>query len=119
MRFTVGDHSARHVRRILRHYLVQWGMPDLADDAGLALTELLANVHHHVPDRRCALLIERSPSGLRVEVRDGSPGLPSLRRAASDDERGRGLALVDAVVHKWGVEQSGSSGKTIWFECQV
>nr|WP_242335407.1 ATP-binding protein [Streptomyces formicae] len=118
MRFTVGDHSARHVRRILRHYLTQWGMPSLADDAALALTELLTNVHRHVPDRRCALLIERSPTGLRVEVHDSSPALPRPHRASPDDESGRGLAVLDAVVHKWGVAQTGSPGKTVWFECR-
>lgn len=118
MRFTVGAHSARHVRRILRSYLGLWGMPGLADDASLALTELLANVARHVPDRRCALLIERGPEGVRVEVRDESPVLPRLLSASSEDESGRGLALLDAVVHTWGVSQTGAPGKTVWFECR-
>ncbi|MFJ6948899.1 ATP-binding protein [Streptomyces wuyuanensis] len=118
MRFTVGAHSARHVRRILRSYLGLWGMPGLADDASLALTELLANVVRHVPDRRCALLIERGPDGVRVEVRDESPVLPRLLGSSPEDESGRGLALVDAVVHKWGVSQTGAPGKTVWFECR-
>ncbi|AWK08339.1 hypothetical protein SSP531S_56720 [Streptomyces spongiicola] len=119
MRFTVGDHSARHVRRILRHYLALWGLPELADDASLALTELLGNVHDHVPGRRCGLLIERGPSGLRVEVRDECPALPVPRRAAPGEESGRGLALLDAVVHKWGVSRTGGPGKTVWFECRA
>ncbi|MFG2758416.1 ATP-binding protein [Streptomyces wuyuanensis] len=118
MRFTVGAHSARHVRRILRSYLGLWGMPGLADDASLALTELLANVVRHVPDRRCALLIERGPEGVRVEVRDESPVLPRLLGSSPEDESGRGLALVDAVVHKGGVSQTGAPGKTVWFECR-
>ncbi|MGW7364909.1 ATP-binding protein [Streptomyces sp. NPDC054841] len=118
MHFTVGDHSARHVRRILRSYLTLWGMAGLADDAALALTELLANVVHHVPDRRCALVIERCPAGVRVEVRDEFPALPRMLSASPDAEKGRGLALLDAVVHKWGVEQSGAPGKTVWFECR-
>ncbi|MFE3496178.1 ATP-binding protein [Streptomyces sp. NPDC059169] len=119
MRFTVGNHSARHVRRILRSYLALWGMPELADAAGLALTELLANVHRHVPDRRCALLIERCPVGVRVEVRDEFPPLPRVLVPSPDEEQGRGLALLDAVVHTWGVAQSGSPGKTVWFECRT
>ncbi|SDN20212.1 Histidine kinase-like ATPase domain-containing protein [Streptomyces wuyuanensis] len=118
MRFTVGAHSARHVRRILRSYLDLWGMPGLVDDASLALTELLANVVRHVPDRRCALLIERGPEGVRVEVRDESPVLPRLLSASPEDESGRGLALLGAVVHKWGVSQTGAPGKTVWFECR-
>ncbi|MFF4233733.1 ATP-binding protein [Streptomyces sp. NPDC001820] len=116
MRFTVGEHSARHVRRIVRSYLGVWGMPELSDAAELAVTELLANVVRHVPGRHCGLLILRHPEGLRVEVSDRAPGLPLARDAGGDEESGRGLALLDAVVDKWGVETRPGPGKTVWFE---
>jgi anti-sigma regulatory factor (Ser/Thr protein kinase) len=116
MRFTVGEHSARHIRRIVRSYLGVWGMPELTDAAELAVTELLANVVRHVPDRHCGLLILRHPEGLRVEVTDRAPGLPLARDAGADEESGRGLALLDAVVDKWGVETRRGPGKTVWFE---
>jgi hypothetical protein len=35
--------------------------------------------------------------------------------AAGDDEGGRGLALVDALATRWGVDADGA-GKSVWFE---
>ncbi|WP_425264409.1 hypothetical protein [Streptomyces atriruber] len=37
------------------------------------------------------------------------------RSAGGDDETGRGLALLDAVSLRWGVEQVPNS-KTVWCE---
>ncbi|MGP3925442.1 ATP-binding protein [Streptomyces sp. 8N616] len=121
MRCTVGEHSARDVRRIVRSYLSLWNMKELADAAELAVTELLANVIRHVPDRRCTVLVLRRPGGLRVEVSDGSPEKPVVRCADSAvealDAGGRGLALLAAVVDAWGVLPTADGGKTVWFEC--
>lgn len=117
--FALGEHSARHLRRILRLYLTGWGLLDVADAAELALTELVANVVRHVPGRRCQTLIILLPGrGVRVEISDASPRLP--RTVAGDvlDEGGRGLLLVEAVTDGWGVELRGDGrGKTVWFEC--
>ncbi|MFD7033440.1 ATP-binding protein [Streptomyces sp. NPDC059917] len=117
MGFTVGAHSARHMRRILRMLLARWELAALADAAELALTELVANVVRHVPGRGCAVVILLRPRGLRVEVEDGSPSPP---RAPGDvrplAEDGRGLLLVDAVTDRWGTEGT-ATGKTVWFEC--
>jgi anti-sigma regulatory factor (Ser/Thr protein kinase) len=55
MRLTVGEHAPRHIRRIVRSFLEEWRMPELSDAVELGVTELLANVVRHVPDRRCAL----------------------------------------------------------------
>ncbi|MET7568733.1 ATP-binding protein [Streptomyces sp. NPDC005492] len=118
MRLTVGEHSARHIRRIVRSFLLEWGMPELSDAVELAMTELLANVVRHVPDRRCALLLLRLPTGMRVEVSDGSSELPDLHAELdTESENGRGLVLLDAVTDKWGVTRTAGGGKTVWFEC--
>ncbi|MFJ3619862.1 ATP-binding protein [Streptomyces iakyrus] len=118
MRLTVGSHAPRHVRRIVRSFLEEWHMPELSDAVELGVTELLANVVRHVPDRRCALLLLRQPAGVRVEVSDGSDQLP-LAPASWDEEseNGRGLLLLDAVAAKWGVSPWSEGGKTVWFEC--
>ncbi|MEV8564530.1 ATP-binding protein [Streptomyces sp. NPDC051322] len=117
--FALGEHSARHLRRILRLYLTGWGLLEVADAAELALTELIANVVRHVPGRRCQTLIfPLHAGGVRVEVADGCPQLP--RAVAGDElgEGGRGLLLVDAVTDRWGVEERPDGcGKTVWFEC--
>ncbi|MGW2819924.1 ATP-binding protein [Streptomyces sp. NPDC001443] len=118
MRLTVGAHSARHIRRIARSCLAEWGLPHLTDTVELALTELVANVVRHVPDRRCTIALLRQPAGVRVEVTDGSarPPLPQ-GDVRPDAESGRGLALLDALVDKWGVDLTPEDGKTVWFEC--
>lgn len=55
----------------------------------------VANVVRHVPDRRCTLLLLRQASGVRVEVTDSSPQLPSTpAELLTDAESGRGLALT-------------------------
>ncbi|APE21302.1 ATP-binding protein [Streptomyces venezuelae] len=118
MRFTVGEHSAGHMRRILRMFLTRWELDRLADAAGLALTELVANVVRHVPGRHCAVLILREPYGLRVEVADAVPGAVHAKAADPLDAGGRGLVLVEAVTDRWGVDER-ADGKTVWFECDA
>ncbi|MFF9566309.1 ATP-binding protein [Streptomyces sp. NPDC014685] len=116
----MGEHSARHLRRILRLYLTDWGLLEVAGTAELALTELIANVVRHVPGRRAQTLIFLLPTGgVRVEVTDGCPELPRVAEGASAlAEGGRGLLLVDAITDKWGVEpRRDGTGKTVWFEC--
>ncbi|MET9377112.1 ATP-binding protein [Streptomyces sp. NPDC003035] len=116
MGFTVGEHSAGHMRRILRMFLTRWDLAHLTDAAELALTELVANVVRHVPGRRCTVLILREPHALRVEVTDTTPGPLYAKAADPLAETGRGLTLVEAVTDRWGVEPS-ADGKTVWFEC--
>ncbi|MER6097292.1 ATP-binding protein [Streptomyces sp. NPDC001728] len=118
MAFTVGDHSAGHMRRILHMFLTRWELGHLSDPATLALTELVANVVRHVPGRRCSVLILREPYGLRVEVSDEVPGAVYAKVPAPLDEGGRGLVLVEAVTDRWGVDER-ADGKRVWFECDA
>lgn len=120
MSLTVGAHSARHIRRIVRSLLDEWELAELTDAVELGVTELVANVVRHVPDRRCVLLVLRSAAGVRVEVADSSSQPPSVPEELSPEaEGGRGLLLLDAVVDKWGVGPAVDGGKTVWFECAM
>ncbi|GAA3084130.1 hypothetical protein GCM10020254_30660 [Streptomyces goshikiensis] len=57
---------------------------------------------------------------LRLEVSDAGSGRPELRHPGADDERGRGLRLVDELSHRWGVsERAGGIGKTVWSELKA
>ena len=127
MNFTLGDHSARHLRYILRTYLDSWGMSELTDSATLALTELVANVVRHVPDRRATVLLLRRPGGVRVEVADTEPQVPKFSTAVDNfgalADGGRGLLIVEAVTDRWGwyrmPTHPARTGKTVWFECDA
>ncbi|GAA4001255.1 hypothetical protein GCM10022384_55220 [Streptomyces marokkonensis] len=118
--FAVGEHSARHLRRILRLYLVRSGLRDLADAAELALTELVANVVRHVPGRRCRVCFLLQPGGVRVEVADHCAELPARTAGDPHGDSGRGLVTVAAVTDRWGVTpRPDGPGKTVWFECRL
>ncbi|MEU9302878.1 ATP-binding protein [Streptomyces sp. NPDC048269] len=119
MGFTVNEHSARHMRRVLRMMLASWGHGGLTHAAELALTELVANVVRHVPGRDCSVLMLCRPGGVRVEVSDGCPSPPRLARDGGGlAEGGRGLLLVEAVTDRWGTVPL-PRGKTVWFECDA
>ncbi|GAA3788415.1 ATP-binding protein [Streptomyces phyllanthi] len=102
-------------------------------DVQLCVSELVGNVIRHVgegtPVRvRVSRRAERAERAERadqvgrvgrivVEVTDSGPhAFPVVLHATADDETGRGLALLDAVALRWGVEQ-GAAGKTVWCEC--
>jgi hypothetical protein len=61
------------------------------------------------------LLVRLRPRGVRIEVHDGSPAAPVVRRYDDDAMTGRGLALVDELARRWGVERT-PGGKAVWFE---
>ncbi|WP_405737647.1 ATP-binding protein [Streptomyces sp. NBC_00028] len=119
MRITVGEHSVRHIRRIVRSLLAEWELAELVDAVELGVTELVTNVVRHVPDRRCEVVVLRT-AGVRVEVTDSYPQRPVVCGAlTADAEGGRGLVLLGAVADKWGVAGAAGGGKTVWFECGV
>ncbi|MFA3877689.1 ATP-binding protein [Streptomyces sp. MMCC 100] len=114
----MGAHSARHLRRVLRLYLVRSGLAEVTDAAELALTELVANVVRHVPGRRGRVCFLLRPGAVRVEVADGCPELPVPAAVDALGEGGRGLVIVAAVADRWGVTPyADGQGKTVWFEC--
>ncbi|MFE2040420.1 ATP-binding protein [Streptomyces sp. NPDC059477] len=118
MSLTVAEHSARHVRRIARTLLREWGVPELTEAVELGTTELIANVVRHVQDRHCTVVIARQPTGARVEVTDSSPQLPAPpSEFPLDSENGRGLLILESAADKWGVDVRPEGGKTVWFEC--
>jgi PAS domain S-box-containing protein len=52
---------------------------------------------------------------VRVEVRDRNPTLPTRRHYDPQATTGRGLALVAALTDRYGVDDAGTAGKTMWF----
>jgi hypothetical protein len=92
----------------------EWGAGnaagDLADDAALVVTELAANAIVHARSGFTVMLSTRGDR-LRIAVRDASPqGTPLVPAPL------HGLAAVDALACRWGVESLGEAGKTVWVE---
>ncbi|MFD4263770.1 ATP-binding protein [Streptomyces sp. NPDC058534] len=100
----------------LRHLLRHHGY-----DVRLCASELLTNVIDHLGEGTpVTVRVAHTGSGhTRVEVTDPDPrALPALvRSAAATDESGRGLALLDALALRWGVEQHAER-KTVWCELE-
>ncbi|MFF5534130.1 ATP-binding protein [Streptomyces cinerochromogenes] len=112
--FVAVPKALQGLRRTVRRYL---DAP--CADVQLCVTELVGNVIRHVGEGVCVRLrVVRTDSGsIRVEVTDPEAGrIPVLLPATEDDETGRGLALIDAVTVRWGVEQGVE--KTVWCELE-
>jgi len=93
------------------------------DTAELLLSELLTNaLRVPVPDdRQVGVRITLSEEELlRLEVSDAGAGWPGVRRSGEDETGGRGLLLVEALAHRWGVyDRVGGIGKTVWAELKA
>ncbi|MFD8783022.1 ATP-binding protein [Kitasatospora sp. NPDC059599] len=115
--------SAGRARLRLLRQALTWEVPiESTEIALILLSELVTNACRHARAPRDRLIGVRlllpTCSVLRIEVSDASPELPALRRAALDDESGRGLELVAALATSWGAHPRGEGfiGKTVWFE---
>lgn len=107
--------SVALVRRYAVDACVALGWGASADTVALLVSEVATNavLHAYGPEIRVRV-VDRGER-LRIEVADGSPVLPVPRRARDGAENGRGLALVEALAVRWGVE-GRPDGKELWFE---
>ena len=104
--------------REARQYLAQiLGDCATATDALACLSELVTNSvlysNSRRPNGRFIVRASLRPAGLRVEVED--EGGPWEHRPGHNDQRGRGLAIVDALSTDWSITGNGTS-RTVWFE---
>ncbi|MGP3986952.1 ATP-binding protein [Streptomyces sp. 3N207] len=107
------------VRHEVAAHCARWGAPQAADVVALCVSELLTNVVVHVGEAVPATVRVAWCGGshLRLGVTDPDPRpLPVHVAAAPDAESGRGLALIDALALRWGVEQ-GAYAKTCGASC--
>ncbi len=108
--------SVPAARHLLLEILRAWDVPQDPDDAGLLVTELVANVVDHVRGEASLTLETAFSDGwLRISVADGSSVRPRVRELVNDQPRGRGLLLVKAIADRWGSENH-RGGKRVWFE---
>ncbi|MFE3634383.1 ATP-binding protein [Streptomyces sp. NPDC059168] len=90
----------------------------LDHEVRLCATELLTNVIDHLgAGTPVTVRVTSTAQGrTRVEVTDpDAHALPALKPVTDTAESGRGLALIDALARRWGVDQ-GPDHKTVWCE---
>ncbi|MEY2420597.1 MAG: hypothetical protein QOI95_664 [Acidimicrobiaceae bacterium] len=101
-------------RRFLADQCRKWHCDDLVDDAAIVVSELVSNAIRHA--KSSSELRLRYGSGvLRIELVDNSPTVPQPRNPHIGESGGRGLLLVAALSHAWGVDPH-ADGKVVWVE---
>ncbi len=102
-------------RRLASKALLEESWPtSVISDVEMVVTELTSNALMHA-GAPVELRVGQGGTGVRVEVQDNSPVAPVRPLAGTDAMTGRGLALVSAVAHRWGVHPV-SGGKVVWAE---
>lgn len=110
---TAAAAARAHVREVLHYW--QLALPDtvVVERAVLLADELVTNaVVHARTDLR--LRLELRGDWLHIAVHDDSPRLLRLVRPDVEDERGRGLWLVEQLARAWGVDRHPDRGKVVW-----
>jgi anti-sigma regulatory factor (Ser/Thr protein kinase) len=99
---------------------LEWGLPSLAEDVELIVSELVTNAIRAaglsydggltavvrlwlVSDLHCVL----------IRVWDPDTQMPARRDAGPDEESGRGLMLVEHLCSEWGAYRK-AGGKVVW-----
>ena len=89
---------------------------ELRERVELMVSELAANAVVHAATS-FEVTVLRTSDHVRVEVRDTDASRPAVRWPDTDQPRGRGLQIVNALADRWGIEAwvDGKVGKTVWF----
>ncbi|MEV4742691.1 ATP-binding protein [Streptomyces sp. NPDC049555] len=116
----------RHPRTValaraeLRAALRDWDLTEIEDTAVLVLSEIVSNAIRwaRVPvGREIETSFCRGADSIRLAVDDADETWPRPRHG--DGTGGRGLALVDKLSHRWGVQGRRGVGKSVWAEVTV
>jgi anti-sigma regulatory factor (Ser/Thr protein kinase) len=103
--------------------LYEGGLRDMADDAALIVSELMTNALNAsvvLADRPpIALGLRASRERLIIEAWDHSRLDATPASADSDEENGRGLAIVAALSKRWGSQHFAHNLKVIWAEVEI
>ena len=114
--------SVKTGRDFTRAVLSDWGLMDLADTAGLVVSELVTNALSHGVTAgppvtgECPIrlrLLGQAPYVMCM-VTDPGAGIPVLRDPGPFAENGRGLNVVESCCVRWGWHLLDGGGKVVW-----
>jgi DNA-binding NarL/FixJ family response regulator len=116
-KFDQDAQSARAARRFVSQALTGWDDDegDLTDTVTLLVSELVTNAVVHAGSD-VEVMVRLTSTAARIEVTDTSAESIRPRDATSEEDSGRGLAMVGSLAERWGVRPAPGGGKTIWFE---
>lgn len=102
-------------RAFVTQTLKSWGLADVVGAAVLVVSELVTNSVLHAVTA-LDVSVSTAQGRVRVAVRDHGGGAPRAhpRERLEEHEGGRGLQLVSALTHGWGVLPGRRGGKTVW-----
>ncbi|MCU1432355.1 MAG: ATP-binding region ATPase domain protein [Actinotalea sp.] len=108
-----------------RHWVVRaaatGGVTGMANQVvELLASELLANAVLHGPDGSAiGIQVRTTDEAVRVSVSDGGGEAPVVLHREPSAPSGRGMAIVEAMSTRWGVEEHADGSKTVWFELDL
>jgi DNA-binding response OmpR family regulator len=109
--------TPRAARRFVTQALSGWDDDegDLTDTVTLLVSELVTNAVLHA-GTDVEVMVRLTATAARIEVTDASAESIAPRDATTEEDSGRGLALVGTLAQRWGVRPAAGGGKTVWFE---
>ncbi|GAA4931802.1 SpoIIE family protein phosphatase [Streptomyces coeruleoprunus] len=108
-----GAEEVGRARSLATRRLGDWGLDELTFTTEVVVSELVTNALRYASGPvQLRLIRDRA---LICEVSDTGHTSPHMRRAAMEDEGGRGLFLVAQMTQHWGTRYT-ATGKTIWAE---
>ncbi|WP_239531414.1 MULTISPECIES: ATP-binding protein [unclassified Micromonospora] len=106
--------AAREARALVTDGCARWGVPELAEPACIAVTEMVNNVVAHAGTPMTVRIAPRDDCALHLAVRDRSARRPAYAGLAPvNSTGGRGLLLIDTVARRWGSTPL-PDGKVVW-----
>ena len=111
--------SSRRARQAVSGWLRELGHPEITEDASLVVAELVANAIKH-GGARIELDLTASHGVIRIAVfdSDNTPRHLAPHPPNPTGQHGRGLAMIDQLVNRWGREDA-TDGKTVWAEIDL
>ncbi|MFD7654288.1 SpoIIE family protein phosphatase [Actinosynnema sp. NPDC059797] len=106
--------AAARARAFVADRLGEWELTDVLDVALTVTSELVTNAVKHTEDPG-TLRLHHDGARLTVDVADRGATMPRMFEAEPEDDRRRGLHLVNAFATRWGTRTT-LDGKVVWAE---